>query len=236
MKVVQRSILKHPHKELGQKHLVNLLKYKKYFRKALLKDKKLGNLFLKEIASKKPKVFLEIGVFQGVTARNVCELLYSIHKENFRYIGIDLFSLNNSKTDPFTFEIIPGTKQNNFLKHIYFKYILKNNPYSFEAVSHLLKKFKNQIDLIKGDSNKVLKTIDMLKVNYIFLDGGHSYETVKNDLNMSKEVIKNNGTILCDDYNLHYAPGVTKAIDEFVEINNLKLEFLFNRFAKIENY
>ena len=76
----------------------------------------------------------------------------------------------------------------------------------------------------------------MLKVNYIFLDGGHSYETVKNDLNMSKEVIKNNGTILCDDYNLHYAPGVTKAIDEFVEINNLKLEFLFNRFAKIENY
>tara|TARA_B110000285_G_C14889535_1_gene497863 strand:- start:121 stop:759 length:639 start_codon:yes stop_codon:yes gene_type:complete len=212
------------------------LKYKKYFRKALLKDKKLGNLFLKEIASKKPKVFLEIGVFQGVTARNVCELLYSIHKENFRYIGIDLFSLNNSKTDPFTFEIIPGTKQNNFLKHIYFKYILKNNPYSFEAVSHLLKKFKNQIDLIKGDSNKVLKTIDMLKVNYIFLDGGHSYETVKNDLNMSKEVIKNNGTILCDDYNLHYAPGVTKAIDEFVEINNLKLEFLFNRFAKIENY
>ena len=213
-----------------------MLKYKKYFRKALLKDKKLGNLFLKEIASKKPKVFLEIGVFQGVTARNVCELLYSIHKENFRYIGIDLFSLNNSKTDPFTFEIIPGTKQNNFLKHIYFKYILKNNPYSFEAVSHLLKKFKNQIDLIKGDSNKVLKTIDMLKVNYIFLDGGHSYETVKNDLNMSKEVIKNNGTILCDDYNLHYAPGVTKAIDEFVEINNLKLEFLFNRFAKIENY
>jgi len=212
------------------------LKYKKYFRKALLKDKNLGNLFLKEIASKKPKVFLEIGVFQGVTARNVCELLYSIHKENFRYIGIDLFSLNNSKTDPFTFEIIPGTKQNNFLKHIYFKYILKNNPYSFEAVSHLLKKFKNQIDLIKGDSNKVLKTINMLKVNYIFLDGGHSYETVKNDLNMSKEVIKNNGTILCDDYNLHYAPGVTKAIDEFVEINNLKLEFLFNRFAKIENY
>ena len=213
-----------------------MLKYKKYFRKALLKDKNLGNLFLKEIASKKPKVFLEIGVFQGVTARNVCELLYSIHKENFRYIGIDLFSLNNSKTDPFTFEIIPGTKQNNFLKHIYFKYILKNNPYSFEAVSHLLKKFKNQIDLIKGDSNKVLKTINMLKVNYIFLDGGHSYETVKNDLNMSKEVIKNNGTILCDDYNLHYAPGVTKAIDEFVEINNLKLEFLFNRFAKIENY
>ena len=213
-----------------------MLKYKKYFRKALLKDKNLGNLFLKEIAFKKPKVFLEIGVFQGVTARNVCELLYSIHKENFRYIGIDLFSLNNSKTDPFTFEIIPGTKQNNFLKNIYFKYILKNNPYSFEAVSHLLKKFKNQIDLIKGDSNKVLKTINMLKVDYIFLDGGHSYETVKNDLNMSKEVIKNNGTILCDDYNLHYAHGVTKAIDEFVEINNLKLEFLFNRFAKIENH
>ena len=234
MKVVQPNTPKHLRKEPGQKHLVNHLKYKKYFRKALLKNKDLGNLFLKEIASKKPKVFLEIGVFQGVTARNVCELLYGIHKENFSYIGIDLFSINSSKADPYTFEIVPGTKQNNFLKMIYFKYILKNNPYSFEAVSHLLKKFKNQIDLKKGDSNKILKTINMSKVDYIFLDGGHSYETVKNDLDSSKEVIKNNGTILCDDYNLHYAPGVTKAIDEFVETNNLKLEFLLNRFAKIE--
>ena len=30
-------------------------------------------IFFKEIIIKKPKIFLEVGVFHGVTARNVCE-------------------------------------------------------------------------------------------------------------------------------------------------------------------
>ena len=42
----------------------------------------------------------------------------------------------------------------------------------------------------------------MSKIDYVFLDGGHAYETVKNDLHYSKPVLDNNGTILCDDYNL----------------------------------
>ena len=56
------------------------MKYKKYFRKTSLKQKKHNSFFLNEISFSKPKFFLEIGVFHGVTARNVCELLYQIHK------------------------------------------------------------------------------------------------------------------------------------------------------------
>jgi len=75
----------------------------------------------------------------------------------------------------------------------------------------------------------------MSKIDYVFLDGGHDYQTVKNDLNNCSEVIDNNGTVLCDDYNLSYAPGVKKAIDEYVESKNYKCEILHkNRFAKIE--
>jgi hypothetical protein len=206
------------------------LKYKKYFRKTSLKQRDIGEQFLNEIALKKPKNFLEVGVFHGVTARNVCELLYNIHKEDFKYIGLDLFG----ETDENSEEVIPNTKFNNPLKTIYFKYILRQDPYSLEAVSGLLKKFKNNVHLIKGNSNNLLKKIDMTKIDYIFLDGGHAYETVKNDLNYSKPVLENNGTILCDDYNLSYAPGVKQAIDEFINNNNIKSEILFNRFAKIE--
>ena len=54
-------------------------------------------------------------------------------------------------------EIIPNTKFSNPLKSIYFNYIKKQNPYSLEAVEELLKKFKNNIALIKGNSNIVLK-------------------------------------------------------------------------------
>jgi predicted O-methyltransferase YrrM len=207
------------------------LKYKKYFRKTSLKQEGIGEHFLNEIASKKPKNFLEIGVFHGVTARNVCELLYSIHGNDFKYVGLDLFGENIENAN----EVIPNTKFNNPLKKIYFKYILKQDPYSVEAVAYLLKKFKENVHLIKGNSNELLKKIDMTQIDYVFLDGGHVYETVKNDLEYSLPVIDNNGTILCDDYDLTYAPGVKKAIDEFVIINNLKIELLFNhRFARIE--
>ena len=71
-------------------------------------------------------------------------------------------------------------------------------------------------------------------MDYVFLDGGHHYNTVKNDLNNCIEVIENKGTVLCDDYNLSYAPGVKKAIDEFIDEHKVKSEILFDRFVKIE--
>tara|TARA_A100000164_G_C21805641_1_gene722916 strand:- start:287 stop:916 length:630 start_codon:yes stop_codon:yes gene_type:complete len=207
------------------------MKYKKYFRKTSLKQEGDGEFFLQEIKKKSPKIFLEVGVFHGVTARNICELLSRIHSSDFKYIGLDLFE----KSEENKSEIIPNTNFSNPFKQIYFKYIIRQDPYSLEAVEDLLKKFKKNVHLIKGNSNSVLKKIDMSKVDYVFLDGGHDYNTVKNDLNCCSEVIDNNGTILCDDYNLAYAPGVKKAIDEYVENNNYKCEILRNyRFAKIE--
>ena len=207
------------------------MKYKKYFRKTSLKQKNDGAFFLEEIKRKKPKFFLEVGVFHGVTARNVCELLFEIHNYDFKYIGLDLFKKNQENES----EIIPNTNFSNPFKQIYFKYIKRQDPYTIEAVEDLLKKFKENIHLIKGNSNTVLKKIDMSKIDYVFLDGGHDYETVKNDLNCCSEVVDNNGTILCDDYNLSYAPGVKKAIDEFVEVKNYSFEILHNsRFVRIE--
>tara|TARA_B100000029_G_scaffold281382_1_gene275455 strand:- start:16 stop:642 length:627 start_codon:yes stop_codon:yes gene_type:complete len=207
------------------------LKYKKYFRKTSLKQKGVGDFFLEEVKSKRPKIFLEVGVFHGVTARNICELLYKIHKDDFKYIGLDLFEESEENKS----EVIPNTNFSNPLKNIYFKYIKKQNPYSKEAVEDLLKKFQNNVDLIKGNSNLVLKKIDMSKVDYVFLDGGHAYETVKNDLECCLEVIKSNGTILCDDYNFGHLPDVKNAIDEFVKKNNLNCQILCDgRFARIE--
>tara|TARA_Y100001958_G_scaffold138079_1_gene111051 strand:- start:400 stop:1044 length:645 start_codon:yes stop_codon:yes gene_type:complete len=207
------------------------MKYKKYFRKTSLKQMGHGEFFLEQIKLKKPKFFLEIGVFHGVTARNVCELLNTIHNKDFKYMGVDLFEKNDDNKS----EFIPEIKFSNPLKTIYFKFIKKQNPYSLEAVEDLLKNFQNNVELIKGNSNQILKKIDMTKIDYVFLDGGHDYETIKNDLENCKVVVENNGTILCDDYNLSYAPGVKKAIDEYVEINKFKCEILLNsRFAKIE--
>ena len=209
-----------------------ILKYKKYYRKTSLKQNGVGLFFLNEILKKKPKFFLEIGVFHGVTARNVCELLHQIHGNDFKYIGLDLFNESDENKE----EVIPNTKFSNPLKNMYFKYIKRQDPYTIESVKDLLSKFKDNVHLIKGNSNKILKKIDMSKIDFVFIDGGHAYDTVKNDLNCCLEVVNLNGTIFCDDYNLGaQAPEVKIAIDEFVKTNNLKCEILCeDRFAKIE--
>ena len=205
------------------------MKYKKYWRKTSLKQKNIGNLFLNEVLLSKPKKFLEIGIFQGVTARNICELLYKIHDNNFKYIGIDKFDLDEKANN----EIIPSNNFKNPLKQFYYRYIVKENPYSLKSVKNLLKKFDKNIDIFIGDSKVILPKIDLSEINYVFLDGGHSYDTVINDLINCKVVVENNGVILCDDYDLSYAPGVKKAIDEFVAKEQYDIKILFNRFAKI---
>ena len=177
-----------------------------------------------------PKSFLEIGVFHGVTARNVCELLYKNHGASFSYTGIDIFD----EGDEFKDEVAPVKTFNNPLKNFYFKYIKKQNPYSLEAVEDLLSKFKKNITLLKGNSNEVLKNIELKEVDFIFIDGGHKYETVKNDLVHSHRLLKNKGTILCDDLNLSHALGVRQAIKEFSDANKIKYEIVHERFAKFD--
>ena len=205
------------------------MKYKKYWRKTGLKEKNIGDFFLKEIFLSKPKNFLEIGIFQGVTARNICELLYKIHKDDFKYIGVDIFEFDETKKN----EAMPNINFKNPLKQFYYRYIKREHPYSLESVQNLLKKFKKNIEIFKGDSKSILPKIDLSEINYVFLDGGHSYEAVINDLNNCKIIVENNGVILCDDYDLSYAPGVKKAIDEFVTKEQYDIKILCKRFAKI---
>ena len=204
------------------------MKFRKYWRKTSLKKEIDGNYLLNHIKQAKPKNFLEIGVFHGVTSRNVCEMLYLLHGNGFKFTGIDLFSHEVVSKD----EHIPKTKFSNPLKTIYYNYIIRLDPYSHQSVLKLLKKFEKNINIIKGNSNKILKEIQS-KFDYVFLDGGHKYETIKNDLKNLTQVINNGGIILCDDYNLSYAPGVKKAIDDYVLEKNFNLKILNSRFAEI---
>ena len=206
------------------------IKYAKYWRKTSLKQKGVGDFLLNHIKQNQPKNFLEIGVFHGVTSRNVCELLYSVHGNDFKFTGIDLFSKDTKFLKD---EHIPNTKFSNPLKTIYYKYIVRLDPYSIKSVLRLLKKFQNNVNIIKGSSNKVLKEINLDEFDYVFLDGGHKYETVKNDLENLTQVINNNGIILCDDYDLSYAPGVKKAIDKYVFEKKFNLKILHSKFAEI---
>ena len=80
-----------------------------------------------------------------------------------------------------------------------------------------------------------MKKTDISDVDYIFLDGGHSYNTVINDLNTIYEVLKGkNKVILCDDYGAEsLIQDVKNAVDDFSDKNNIRIKIIENRFAEL---
>jgi hypothetical protein len=211
------------------------IKYNQYWRKSGLKGK-WGDIYLQRLNIHKPQNFLEIGVFCGVTALNTCNLLSKINNDKFSYTGIDLFgkdkNININEAEP---DFLKDQNFSNPLKNLYYNLILKEKLNSIESVSKLLRKYKNNVNLIQGNTNKVLKKINLSKFDFTFVDGGHSYLTVKSDLDILFKNLKGKRAILlCDDYGEEsFIPEVKKAIDDFANINNLKINLIENRFAEI---
>ena len=209
--------------------------FKKYWRKTGL-NSKWGNIFIEIVKEKNPKHFLEIGVFCGVTSRNICEFLNLAQRGDFTYTGVDLFGDDTSKYNEKKPKYISNQKFSNPLKHIYYNLCLKENLNSLESVKKFLKKFENKIILHKGDSNNVLKNLDIKKIDFAFIDGGHSYQTTFNDLKYIYESMRGKkGTIVCDDYqDASYITDVKRAIDDYVKKENISLRIIEGKFAVID--
>ena len=77
---------------------------------------------------------------------------------------------------------------------------------------------------IRGDSSYTLNIHDNESIDIAFIDGDHSYEGVKKDLNIIKNKMKKDGIILCHDYQ---ELSVKKAINEFVEEHKLNGKHMY---------
>ena len=208
------------------------MKYNYYWRKSGLK-KPYGDNFLSLVEEYKPKNVLEIGVFCGVTSRNICELLKTNFGSDFRYYGLDLFgSTKTSSVDQIEPKFLENQKFSNQLKTIYYNFIKKENLNSKISVENFLKKFSQNIELIEGDTRVTLEKVPLSEIDFVFLDGGHSYDTVLSDLQKLYDNMKNNSRIVCDDFaGITKIESVEKAIKDFANNNKIKLEEKFKRFA-----
>ena len=83
--------------------------------------------------------------------------------------------------------------------------------------SEVLKEFSNnsKIEIIRKKSLDACKDFEDLSLDFVYVDGDHSYESVKQDLNHWYPKIKNFGVICGDDYGHFSGKGVIKAVDEF---------------------
>jgi len=75
---------------------------------------------------------------------------------------------------------------------------------------------------IREESDKV----DLLAndFDFCFLDGNHTYDALKKDLEKYGSLIRTGGTIACHDYNHCAFPELTTCIDEYVAAHGAKLE------------
>ena len=181
--------------ELG-KYIIHLKGNKKYTQKnvgrtILMSAARYHDLF-SLIKHYKRKNILEVGTWNGETAAGMIEAAFQ-NSDEVHYTGIDLFEDATNETDE---------KEFNVKAH----YSKKAVSLKFEA---LAKEYEGEgkkltYYLIKGDSKDKLKVLKDKSIcglynifpDFVFIDGGHSLETIKSDFNYCKNI----PVIIMDDY------------------------------------
>jgi hypothetical protein len=109
------------------------------------------------------------------------------------------------------------------------KYNQSSQDRRFNNVKELLKKAidKGQIEIIRKTSDDAVSHFTDQSLDYIYIDGDHSYHQVKKDLENFYPKVKAGGLLTGDDYQIS---DVQKAVDEFVSTHNVPLQTRNNQF------
>ena len=111
-----------------------------------------------------------------------------------------------------------------FLVDPYIEYPLRNQKeqdYMYSYMVKNIKKYKDRIEIIKMLSSEAIRYIPD-NLDYVFDDGNHDYEFIKQDIELYYPKVKPGGIFGGHDYCFGY-PGVIKAVDDFVDDNGLFL-------------
>ena len=131
------------------------------------------------VEERQPQRILEVGTWNGHRAVEMLEVSPLAH-----YYGFDLFEDASPQTDKVEF---------NVKKH-----------HSLQQVKdHLDKFFPGQFELYKGDSKETLQHFHTDFIDFAFVDGGHSRETIKSDIRNVVRLIREgsqSAVVVLDDY------------------------------------
>lgn len=145
-----------------------------------------ANIFDKHL----PSNICEIGTFNGKTACQMIDYLIT-RVDKISYTGFDLFddaSDENHKLET------NGKGKGNY-------------SYAVKLLNKRVERYGDKFEyfLNRGYTKETL--ISPLIFDFVYIDGGHSYDTVKHDYNMVKE----SRIIVFDDYQI---PGVKQLVKE----------------------
>ena len=156
----------------------------------------------------KPKNVFEIGTYNGTTTLQIAQNLSDVEHMIYTLDLPDNYTGHGmSEIDTYMFQTTLPNIERKFNKTIYKKTI------------------KPSIQQLIGDS----RTFDFSpyygKINLVFIDGAHDYDTKKSDTENALKMLADHGVIIWDNYNDVGCPFTTKYLSELsheLKIYNLK--------------
>ncbi len=137
---------------------------------------------------------MEIGTWNGVHAEQMIKTaIEASPTEKITYIGFDLFEEFNQAEEEFC----------------------PKKPAKMADVQERFLKLNATIGLIPGDTRKTIRSINLrITADFIFIDGGHSLETIDSDWQALQKFIHHDTVIVFDDY---YPNDETKGCKQLVK-------------------
>lgn len=136
------------------------------------------NHLVEMIGFYKPTSILETGTWNGDRAVQMCLAALQANAGEIRYVGYDLFEDGNPELNDLEFNSKPNTA-------------IDKVKAKLDRLKELHPRFDYQLH--KGDTRKIMKHH---KVDFAYLDGGHSLETARLDF----ENVRGSSVVVMDDY------------------------------------
>lgn len=191
---------------LSNETIVNMIKKLIYIREGHhsivpLKDVSAHGLlsYIKELGD--DLTGCELGVCKGFTLRHFLDLAPQITK----VYAVDSWTPYMDWWGPVTQQMVDNWR---------------------EYAMTLLNPYMDKIELLEMDSTVAASHIPDHSLDYIFIDGDHSYSAVVRDLDNYWDKVKIGGIFAGHDWNL---PEVNQAVNEFRQKNNITSEIRFTQ-------
>ena len=159
-----------------------------------------GLLLYSLIIQNKPKTILEFGTGRGFGSLSMAKAIIDANLNSHIYT-IDFRQFNEKQNWPIDYGSGPQVESLS-LKDIWTKYFPQQ--------------LTDKITLLTGESHEVTKewqTNQFPPPDFIFIDGGHDYLSVKHDFYATLNISTPNFKILFDDYVNNPAFGICKLVD-----------------------
>jgi hypothetical protein len=112
------------------------------------------------------------------------------------------------------------------IQKLYLIDIWEGQVYYNEALNRFKK--NNKVQMIRSKSENAYNRINDNELDFIYIDGNHTFDYVYKDLSLYKNKVKNGGLITGHDINRN---DVLQAVIKFCNENDYKVDFMFPDFC-----